>query len=221
MKAIVFDTGPIISLALNDLLWTLPVLKEKYGGDFYLPHSVKLELIDKPMNSKKYKFEAMNILKLINKGVLKVHDKIEIHNYLHLANSIYSIGGRKLKLVHGGELEAFVLANQLKADLCAIDERTMRLLVEDANKLRSLLERKFHTKVQLNRSKLNEFKEKVCCVSICRTTELMAIAYESGLFKDFDGIKKRDFLDGLFWALKLRGVSISGDEIGELISAVR
>ena len=42
MKALVFDSSAIISLATNNLLWTVKHLKEKFGGEFILPASVKL-----------------------------------------------------------------------------------------------------------------------------------------------------------------------------------
>ena len=74
MKTIVFDSGPIISLAMKNLLWTLEPLKKEFGGEFYIPYGVKKELIDKPLQGKKYKFEALQVLRLINLGSLKVNE---------------------------------------------------------------------------------------------------------------------------------------------------
>ena len=68
VKALVFDTGPIISLAMNNLLWVLVKLKEKFSGDFYVTPGVKRECVDKPLLGKKFKFEAMRTLKLIEDG---------------------------------------------------------------------------------------------------------------------------------------------------------
>lgn len=221
MRSIIFDTGAIISLAMNDLLWTLPLLKKKFSGEFYITPSVKYELIDRPLKSRKYKFEAINILNLMNKGVLKVYDKLDVKELLDLTNSIYSIKNEHLKLIQEAELEALYLANKLNSDLYVVDERTMRMFVEDPKKLKSLLERKFGSVVDINKEKLNEFQNKFGSVKIIRSTELMAVAYERGLFNDFKGVSKTDFLDGLFWALKLRGVSISEDEINQLTSLVK
>jgi len=128
---------------MNELLWTLPLLKKRFKGEFYIPHSVKLELVDKPMEIKRFKFEAINILKLIQEGVLKVHEKINIEEEFNLVNSIFFIKGNPLKLIQMGEMEALVLAKRLNASLYFVDERTMRLFVEDSNSLRRLLERKF------------------------------------------------------------------------------
>ena len=221
MKFIVFDTGSIISLAMNELLWTLPLLKKRFKGEFYIPHSVKLELVDKPMEIKRFKFEAINILKLIQEGVLKVHEKINIEEEFNLVNSIFFIKGNPLKLIQMGEMEALVLAKRLNASLYFVDERTMRLFVEDSNSLRRLLERKFHDRVSVNRSKLDIFKKKFSSLSVARSTELMSVDYEMDIFKDYTVVSKNDFLDGILWGLKLRGVSISSEEINEMISLIK
>ena len=63
MKALVFDSGPIINLALNNMLWILKPLKEKFKGDFYITESVKRECIDRPLTSKKFKYEALETFK--------------------------------------------------------------------------------------------------------------------------------------------------------------
>ena len=61
MKSIVFDTGPIISLTLNNLLWIIEPLHDRFGGEFYITKAVYKELIDRPLSTKKYKFEARTL----------------------------------------------------------------------------------------------------------------------------------------------------------------
>ena len=56
MKSLVFDAGPIITLTMNNLLWLLNPLKNNFKGEFYLSAAVKEELIDRPLQTKKYKF---------------------------------------------------------------------------------------------------------------------------------------------------------------------
>ena len=56
MKSLVFDSSTIITLAMNNLLSLLKPLKEKFQGEFYIPLSVKEEIIDVPFRSKKFKF---------------------------------------------------------------------------------------------------------------------------------------------------------------------
>ncbi len=43
VKSIFFDTGPIITLVMARLDWILHLLKEKYGGKFYITPAVKRE----------------------------------------------------------------------------------------------------------------------------------------------------------------------------------
>ena len=35
-KALIFDSGAIITLALNNLLYILKPLKKEFGGEFYI-----------------------------------------------------------------------------------------------------------------------------------------------------------------------------------------
>ena len=43
MRSIIFDTGPIISLVTNNMLWLLEPLKKQFKGEFYITKSVKKE----------------------------------------------------------------------------------------------------------------------------------------------------------------------------------
>ena len=78
MKSLVFDTGPLISFAMNNLYWVIRLLKEKYKGDFYITESVKRECVDRPLTSKTFKYEALQNLKLIQDGVIKVYKNPEL-----------------------------------------------------------------------------------------------------------------------------------------------
>ena len=71
MKTIVFDTGPIISLTMNNLLWILEPLKSISNANFYITNPVKKELVDNPLNkTKRFKFEALQVLHYIENGIL-------------------------------------------------------------------------------------------------------------------------------------------------------
>ena len=72
MKSIVFDTGSIISLVTTNLLWTLKRLKKRYKGDFLIPGSVKSELIDRPLKSKKFRLEGIVIQDFLFEEVIKL-----------------------------------------------------------------------------------------------------------------------------------------------------
>src|SRR3989338_2213004 len=64
-RSLVFDAGSVISLATNNLLWLLPPLKERFGGSFIITRSVENEIVTKPMQTKKFKFEAIQIRHLL------------------------------------------------------------------------------------------------------------------------------------------------------------
>src|SRR3989338_306442 len=107
-RALVFDAGPIISLVTSNLLSTLELLKEQYKGKFVLPESVKFELVDEPLQTKKFMFEAMQVQRLISIGVFEVAEDddvkqltLEMHN---LANSCFLANGRPLQIVQYGEM---------------------------------------------------------------------------------------------------------------------
>ena len=74
MKTLVFDTSSVISIVANDLLWVLKPLKQIFRGEFYIPNSVKFELIDKPFTTKMFKLESIMINKSITEGDFLVNN---------------------------------------------------------------------------------------------------------------------------------------------------
>jgi len=211
---LVFDSSSIISIATNNLLWTLEKLKKQFKGDFVIPQSVRKELIENPLKGKKYKLEAIMIMDMLNDGVLKI-GKGNKDYLMNLSNNIFTNKGKNINIVQEGEIEVISIENN---NICIIDERTTRMLIEDPINLRELLESKLHSKVSINHENLNEFKEQTKNTKIIRSTELMTIAFEKGLFNDlFTKNLKKDFLDGLLWGLKLRGCAISSNEINQIL----
>jgi len=219
MKTLVFDTGPIISLATNDLLWTLKELKKEFNGNFIISDIVKKELIDKPLKTKKYKFEAITILNLVKENVLQIvpTPKNFFGKLKPLMNKLYYLPpDNYITTVHDGEISSLALAIEKRAEAFVVDERTTRLLIEDPIKLLELLRKKLHTRVLVNEENLNKFLELVKNIKVIRSTELMMIAYEKNLFKNLEKLTaKKELIDGLLWGLKLRGCSIAEDEIKE------
>lgn len=220
MRNLVFDTSSVISLTTNDLLWLLNPLKQKFKGDFCIPDSVKIELIDKPLATFRFKFEAMIINKIINEGFLDVHEPLNVDDLLIHVNSIYLVEGKPLHIVDKAEVEALALVLRLQADAYVVDERTMRMVIEDPVNLRNILEGKIHRKVEINKNLLNEFKEISKGVKIIRSTELVTVAYEKGLLDNYlmDKKNKRELVEAFLWGLRLKGCAISTDEINEIIA---
>jgi predicted nucleic acid-binding protein len=224
MKTIVFDAGPIISLALNGLLYVLKDLKRDFDGVFALPHQARKELIDNPYHKRRFQFEALQILELIRDKTLKVYNvasvKKKSQQLLMLANSIYSAHGNKIQLVHGGEIEAIGLALQLGAHAIVIDERTTRYLLEKPAALHRRLERKLHTKVSIDKKKLAKFKAETRGIKVLRSTELVMVAFEKGLLNRYKPNwvnADKAVIESVLWALKMRGCAISDDELFQLV----
>ncbi|MBI4447401.1 hypothetical protein HY643_00320 [Candidatus Woesearchaeota archaeon] len=226
MKALVFDTSSIISLATNNLLWILQPLKQKFGGEFAIPGEVKKEVVDVPLQTKKFKLEAIQVRMQIRDGIISLHRDAGLqsatNNVCMLANSIFRAKDRNMQIVHPGEVAVLVLAKKFDSAVCVIDERTIRVLVENPEKLAELLSSKLHTNITINRENLKKFQQEFGNLKIIRSVELGVMAYELGLLNNYiredpSREAKNTLLSGLLWALKLKGCAISIEEIDEAL----
>ena len=144
-KALIFDSSSIITLALNDLLYILKPLKEKFGGEFYISEDIKREVIDKSVEIRRFMLEALMIKKLINDGTFKVMQvkdyKKEKDEIMNKANFTFKTEDDWIRIIHDGEASCLALYKTIKADKKAIviDERTTRMLVEMPENLHRLL----------------------------------------------------------------------------------
>ena len=229
MKSIVFDSGPIISLTLNNILWTLESLHEKFDGEFYITKEVYNEIITKPLATKKYKFEALQILPLITKGILKFTTEKEIEDkakiLLKLANEVFMARENYIKIVHMGEMQAIACALIKKSDTIAIDERTTRILIEKPLSLKRHFEKKLHTKVDMNEDNLKILTKEFGHLKVIRSFELVTIAFELGLLNIFAQKEEEKLvpnirsalLESVLWGVKLNGCSVKREEIYEVV----
>lgn len=223
MKRIIFDSGPVISMTLNNLLFLVEKLKDKFDGEFILPSSVHTELVSKPLSIKRFKFEAMQVQYYINKGVFKVENlgslKTRSDYLLNLANHCFYVHKENLSVVQSAEIDAITLCLEEGASAVVMDERTLRLLIENPMELKSVLESRLHTKVHADEVNINKFLSEVKGIKIIRSVELVTIAFELGLLDNYLKIaSKTELLDALLWGLKLDGCSVSEKEINEIIS---
>ncbi|MFW6383227.1 MAG: hypothetical protein ACOCZQ_01140 [Nanoarchaeota archaeon] len=226
-KNIIFDSGPVISLTLNNLLWLLKPLKEKCGGEFYISPAIYNELIKKPLSTKKYKFEALQILPYIMDGTLRYHEcaniKEKTRELLDIANSCFIAKGNYVSIVHRGEMEAVATALSMGSETLIIDERTTRLLIECPHSLLEYLQKKLHTNIDIERDNVDKLENEIGHLKVIRSFELGIAAFELGLLdkymlkeeENLDEVKdiRSSLLEGVLWAIKLSGCSVSRDDI--------
>lgn len=227
-RIIVFDTGPIISLGLNDLLWMLKPLKEQFKGEFYITHYVKEELIDIPLKSKKFKLEAFQVDECVRDGVInEVHEQhlmLTTRRLMDIANNMFTANGQPLTIVQFAEMSTLALACHMQAQAVVIDERATREIMESPEKLTRRLSNRFGVDVILNKQKVQEWKAELCDLRVIRSVELATIAFERGILdryivKSIPSVThpKRELLDAVLWGLKLNGCAVSEEEIHRLM----
>ncbi len=228
MKALVFDAGPIISLTTNNLLWLLEPMRRHFGGRFYIPKSVKRELIDTPLQGNKFKYQAFQVLHEVATDVLQIAASDQIlrkaKHLEDLANSIFKAQGNWIKIVDFAEMESLSATLFLNAQAVVVDERTTRLLVEAPSLLKEHLERRLHQPITVETSRLKEFQRFTKDIHLFRSVEFITIAYELGLFNTFmqplqDAVldPQKILLESLVWSVKMSGCSVSKDELHDLL----
>ena len=217
MKFVVFDAGPLISLTLSGMLDILEKLKTK-DIEFILTPQVKREVVDKADSIKKYKLEAVRIKKLIKEAVIKDSEnfvdekslKNEIRKIIDNSRKALSSGKEKLELIQEGEASCLAFSNLCNCEsLIVIDERTTRLLTEDSESLRKMMEKKLHLKIRADKKALKSFKD----FKYIRSSELVFMAYSKGLI---DLEKDVETLEAILYSLKYHGTAISSREIEDM-----
>ena len=220
-KALIFDSGTLISFSMNGLTDLIKKLKENFKGYFLITNDVKREIIDKPITIKRFELEALKLKQLLDEGILQMPSVIgikdneinkKVEQVMNLANNAF-VGDRdSINLIACGEASCFALSGLLTErkikNVVAIDERTARSLAETPKDLAKFLGKKLHTKItskQENYSFFNQFK-------IIRSAELAYVAYKKGLVN----LKNGQVLDALLYAMKFKGCAISSDEISEM-----
>lgn len=220
-KIIFFDAGPIISLVMSRLAWILPELKKKFGGTFYITPAVQKELVERPLSVKRYEFEALQVMKFIREGILEVYSKVPlktVQELQNLANTSFSIAGKPMDIIQSGEMESVASALALKAAV-VMDERTLRLFIENSPELQGILEYRFSRKIDVDKNKIKQFSGQLQGITIVRSTELVGVAYILGLLDGFippNKEGKNTLLDAVLWATKYNGCAITEHEIEEM-----
>lgn len=220
-KAIVFDSGPLISFSMNGLLELFRKLKEKFDGKFLITKEVKSEIIDRPIKIKRFEFEALKLKELIDEGVLSFPGAFGIkdnnvsektNEFLNKANKVFHSSQGHVKLIDKGEASCIALSSILNEkgikNVLAIDERTTRMLIEDLKSTQKYLRKKLHIDVSMEKENARVFKD----FKVIRSPELIYVAYKKDLIKMKDSMT----LDAMLYAVKYKGAAISREEIEEI-----
>ncbi|MEK6896214.1 MAG: hypothetical protein AABX12_02010 [Nanoarchaeota archaeon] len=220
MKALIFDSGPLINFTLNGLLPVLEQMKKRNQIKFLITTEVKREIYDHPVTIKQFELGALRMRDLLDRSVLETPESLGISSELvtqqtreltDKANHSLQADGQWIPLVSEAEMSCFALANILKEkrieSMMAVDERTARMLAEKPESLAKLMAQKLHRNVKLI-IRLKELKDMKCV----RSSELLYVAYKQGLFI----LKDPRTLESLLYASKFKGSSISWDEIEQL-----
>jgi hypothetical protein len=224
VKTLIFDSSSLITMTMNNLLWVLDDLKPVFDGNLCICPAIKAELVDNPLNTKRFEFDALQVMQKIRKGTLTVVEQQSSkdlgNRLLDLANHAFKSKNTWITIVHRGEMEALATGITLNSSAFVVDERTTRLLIESPVALKDLLQSKLHTRVEVNRPNLRQFRYLVRNIKVMRSVELLIVAYEKGLLDKFllDNVKnpREILIDGLLWGLKLRGCAISREEISDI-----
>ena len=224
MKCLVFDSGPIISLTTNNLLWILEPLKNQFKGDFYITEGVRKELVENPLQSRKFKFEALQVEQQIEKGILKVINDPKIKSkgfeLMNITNSCFKADNNPIKIVQLAEMETIAFALIYGAEGIVVDERVTRLLIESPEMIKETMRKRLHANINVNTSNLKTINDETRDLRIIRSVELVTIAYELGILDKFVvniPNAKKELLSSILWGVKLNGGSVSEREIDELI----
>ncbi len=223
MKSLVFDAGPVISFAINNLLWLFEPLKKHFKGNFYIPKRVETELVTKPLYTKRFEFEALRVMKLIKDKILTVFSDGDIDSLTNqlsqLANNSFFAHGHAINILQTGELQSIALAKHMDSDALVVDERTTRVLIENPSELRNILRKKLHTGITVNNDNIKRFHYLTKDIKLIRSVELVTVAFELGFLEKYlpdiqNG--KRILLDSVLWGMKINGCAISKTEIARI-----
>ena len=206
----------------------LPVLyrfSKKEKASIILPQGVYEESVIRPLRIKRFELNAVKIRECVRAGWMTVANldreaKALTEEILHIANGIFSIGGKPLTIVHRGEAEMLAMVKQVNAKAILIDERNTRLIVEEPNKMKGHLQRRMQKNITVDKEHLNQLKELFGGISVIRSVDVMGLAYE-GRYLEPSLPRSRESMEAVLFALKYSGCSTTVDELKEYIARAR
>lgn len=220
----VVDSSTLISLSSTCLFNLMKELSKKFNIGFVISEKILEETVGNALKIKRFELNALRISKGLSEGWLKIKklnekDRQLLEKVLECANSCYISEHGPLNIIHPGEAEILVLAKSIKAEGMVIDERTTRMLIEEPRRLKALLEKRHRERVKMVPEKARFFKKNFGKLTIIRSSELVALAYEKGLLQKMLG-DGSEVLRAALYAVKYNGCALSAEEIERFYRAM-
>ncbi|OIO81052.1 hypothetical protein AUJ84_01775 [Candidatus Pacearchaeota archaeon CG1_02_32_132] len=220
-KILILDSGPIINFSMNSLLYLFEKIDSIPEMDIVMTNFVRKEVVDYPLNIKRFELDALRVNELIQKKIIKTPTDFGISNeeiskltqkIISVINLTLKANNQYIKIVSDAEVSCLALSLLLNKKnietMIGIDERTTRILFEKSENLEELMSKKLKTRVVIDN---NEFK-KFGIFRFIRSSEIVYAAYK----KNLTLIKGKRALEALIFATKFKGSSISFEEIDKL-----
>lgn len=221
-KILILDSGPLINLSINGLLYIYEKLKKTSSIEIVITDKVYDEVVKRPSNIPRFELGALRVKALIDDKIIKFPKEIGINQQeleketdrlLGLINCSLQTGNNEyVNIVSPAEVSCLALSLLLSKkdteNLIGIDERTTRILFEKPENLEKIMSEKLHRRVIADKDKIQSLGQ----FRFIRSSELVYVAYKKGLI----GIEDKKALEALLYATKYKGSSISWEEIDEL-----
>jgi len=216
MTTIVCDSSSLISMGMNCFLPLLEELSSKVS--FVVSEGVIDEIIHRPAETKRFKLSSIRFENLLEEGIIEAvtGDPQTISEIVDLANNIFYAKHKPMTVVHKGEAEALAIALDTKGVLL-IDERTLKMLLEDPLSLKNLLQKRVHRNVREEHHNMDAWRKRIKNPPLLRSSDLIAYAYSTGLLGKYFGRDSPGILEASLWSLKFSGCSITPGEIQEYL----
>src|SRR3989344_8370853 len=120
MKALIFDSGTLINLSMNGLLYILEEFKKTSPEiKFLITHQVKQELIDRPVNVPRFELGALMIQGALDTKILELPESLQITDeqisqktkeLIETANHLIQYEGKWVNIVSDAEISCLALS---------------------------------------------------------------------------------------------------------------
>lgn len=217
-SVVVCDSSTLISLTATCNVDALAFLKAETGVRFVATPGVYSECVDVPLNIRKYESSAVKIRKAFRDGVVEEQQPgglmDDARAIMQAGNSLFTVSGKPLELIQEGEVECLALLLKNDTNYLAIDEKTLRLLIEDPLALRKRLQEEYAERVVVDEARLEEWRKRARGILVVRSTEVLAQAAKKGYFAKYGEDAGLAFKAAIY-SLRQAGCSLTEQEIRE------